>query len=316
MGIGDAIVTTNKQEHATFDNINENIEQEFNKKYVIGKYQEALNLVYENQINIDDSLELALKVAAAHFAISRKQVAIEFLERIYLKYPNDIRVSLDLANFSRKAGSFSDARKWIGIALKLNPRNMWPYYYNAQLCRDSGDIDGALNILEAGLDNTCGHVTRSEYESLLKDYCDAVAIKAELNKFVSCSELTAKSTLGRPLDNCVYVGLVKNEADIINFSLNRAFNLGFRYFVIADNGSTDNTLSEIHRFKREHPEAIMLLLDDPIQGYYQDAKTTGLAKLGLSYFGALGNRIEWVFPFDADEVLALRQMSGSIFLIK
>jgi len=88
------------------------------------------------------------------------------------------------------------------------------------------------------------------------------------------------------------ITMVKNEADIIELSIRHCLNQGVDAILIADNGSTDGTKELLHKLGRELP---LVVVDDPIVAYEQDAKMTALAK-GAKKLGA-----KWIVPFDADE---------------
>jgi hypothetical protein len=108
---------------------------------------------------------------------------------------------------------------------------------------------------------------------------------------------------GRPVPNAMMVGMVKNEADIIHDCLASAYQAGLRYFVLADNGSTDGTGALIRAFAASHPDCVLLLLDDPIKGYWQATKTNLLWRFGQQYLAMTGVNVDWVLPLDADELL-------------
>ena len=74
------------------------------------------------------------------------------------------------------------------------------------------------------------------------------------------------------------VGLVKNEADIIGSTLLHLYGLGIRRFVIADNGSTDDTPELVERFATDHPAATVVIMRDPVDRNFQARKITAMAK--------------------------------------
>jgi glycosyltransferase involved in cell wall biosynthesis len=82
------------------------------------------------------------------------------------------------------------------------------------------------------------------------------------------------------------IGMCKDEADIIAYTLAHLEAQGVDRFIVLDNGSTDGTREILEQFSCE-------IVDDPEPGYYQDRKMTGLARRVTD---------GWVLPFDADEL--------------
>ena len=93
--------------------------------------------------------------------------------------------------------------------------------------------------------------------------------------------------------------MAKDEADIIGENLTWHYRMGFRRFVILDNGSRDSTTVILQRFQRSAEGAEVVILNDPTVRYLQGEKTTGLFHFAI----ALWNDLRWVFPLDADEFL-------------
>lgn len=84
----------------------------------------------------------------------------------------------------------------------------------------------------------------------------------------------------------VAVGIVKDEADIIAYTLMHLFEQGVDKIVVADNGSTDGT--------RDLLCGPVIVEDDPDPAWYQSRKMTDLASRHC-------REGDWVIPFDADE---------------
>jgi hypothetical protein len=97
--------------------------------------------------------------------------------------------------------------------------------------------------------------------------------------------------------------MVKDEEDIIYQFLKHNHLLGFRNFALLNNGSTDQTVPHIRNFQNDYPEANLVIIEDPVVGYYQDTKTTAASKFASTYFSMLGQKIDWIFPLDADEFI-------------
>ncbi|HXQ90478.1 MAG TPA: glycosyltransferase family 2 protein [Acidimicrobiales bacterium] len=89
------------------------------------------------------------------------------------------------------------------------------------------------------------------------------------------------------------VGMVRDEADIIETVVRHLLAQGVARVVIADNLSTDGTHEILERLARSHPVTVLM---DRLPDYYQGEKTTLLARAAAKA-GA-----SWVIPFDADEI--------------
>jgi glycosyltransferase involved in cell wall biosynthesis len=89
------------------------------------------------------------------------------------------------------------------------------------------------------------------------------------------------------------VGMVRDEADVIETVVGHLLAQGVERVVIADNLSTDGTEAILERLARSDPVTV---LKDTLPAYYQAEKMTLLAR-AAARAGA-----SWVLPFDADEV--------------
>lgn len=89
------------------------------------------------------------------------------------------------------------------------------------------------------------------------------------------------------------VSMVKDEADIVAYTVEHLIAQGVDHVLIADNDSTDGTGDVLRDLARRHP---VLVVDDRVVAYYQAQKMTRLARVAF----ALG--AEWIIPFDADEL--------------
>lgn len=90
------------------------------------------------------------------------------------------------------------------------------------------------------------------------------------------------------------VTMVKDEVDVIGYTLSHLANEGVAGIIVADNMSSDGT--------RDLLEGLTLpcelkILEDTEVAYYQSRKMTALASSAFEFCGA-----DWVIPFDADEL--------------
>jgi hypothetical protein len=114
-----------------------------------------------------------------------------------------------------------------------------------------------------------------------------------------------------PVDNLAICMMVRDEADVIMANLLHHYALGCRKFAVMDNLSRDGTASVVSRFARMHADCTVLLVHDPIEGYYQAKKTQGLCRLARDCFGCAGDELRLIIPLDADEFVDLP--SGMVF---
>lgn len=101
----------------------------------------------------------------------------------------------------------------------------------------------------------------------------------------------------------VAVMMVRDEADVISYTLEHLLNEGVDHVLCADNLSTDRTPDIVAEFD---PHVTLLRDDEP--GYYQDRKMSRLAHM------AWGEGATWVVPCDADEVFYAREGTVADFL--
>lgn len=91
----------------------------------------------------------------------------------------------------------------------------------------------------------------------------------------------------------VAITMVKDEADIIDWTIQHLLDQGIDHILVADNLSTDNTPWILQNLAKTGKVTV---IEDPEPGYYQDHKMTQLAHRANADHNA-----EWILPFDADE---------------
>lgn len=85
--------------------------------------------------------------------------------------------------------------------------------------------------------------------------------------------------------------LVRDEADVIEHTIHHLLLEGVERVYVLDNGSTDGTSEILAGLDGER----VVVEADPVVGYWQSEKTTGMA------LRALEDGFDWVIPCDADE---------------
>lgn len=96
------------------------------------------------------------------------------------------------------------------------------------------------------------------------------------------------------------ISMVKDEKDVIFENLCWHYYMGFRKFLIIDNGSTDETSAIIDRFKKlTSADTVVIKINDARVLYAQASRTNALIMLAEELFP----EILWIFPNDADEFI-------------
>lgn len=117
------------------------------------------------------------------------------------------------------------------------------------------------------------------------------------------------------------VTMVKNEEDVLPFTLAHLEYEGIDGIAISDNLSTDGTAGVIKEFHDRcmpagdpadwltNGKPFVAMFEDTEVGYYQAQKMTGLATLVHEMYGA-----DWIVPFDADELWTAGHQSVGDYL--
>ncbi|GAB0113809.1 glycosyltransferase family 2 protein [Acidisoma sp. C75] len=125
------------------------------------------------------------------------------------------------------------------------------------------------------------------------------ATQADMRHYVSAGMALRQSLKSFVVISACVVMMVKNEADIVGLNLRHLYHLGFRRFLILDNGSSDETQAELRRCREAFHDGELIIVDDSTVRYTQSEKTTGLMWMATSFWPDL----QWIFPIDADEFL-------------
>lgn len=101
------------------------------------------------------------------------------------------------------------------------------------------------------------------------------------------------------------IAMVKDEEDIIDFTIEHLVSQDLDHLIIADNLSTDTTKEILYRWADQCPD-LFTILEDPEPGYYQAAKMNSLMTIAVE-MGA-----DIILPFDADEMFVAKDRTKTV----
>jgi glycosyltransferase involved in cell wall biosynthesis len=93
------------------------------------------------------------------------------------------------------------------------------------------------------------------------------------------------------------VMMVKDEADIIGYTMRYLLTQEIDAILVSDNNSSDKTMDILRDIKRISPIPVEIRTDTEV-AYFQSKKMTALAHEAASLFDP-----EWILPLDADELV-------------
>lgn len=110
------------------------------------------------------------------------------------------------------------------------------------------------------------------------------------------------SGLSRGLAICM---MIRDESDIIHANLAHHYKLGCRRFFLMDHLSSDQTMDIVNDFADKHPDAVIVVIADRHEGFYQADKTRALCAFARHYLEPMKDKLTLILPLDADEFLDL-----------
>lgn len=242
----------------------------------------------------------ALQFSLVNFSEARVS---QIFSRLPLTLGEIIGVAKEWGETLQSQGQDRHVRRVFELINQHAPRNFWPYYEFARIASGVQQHDRALEILGKGLETAGQHICRQELENLTQMALKSLCLVRRDDLRYADGLTQGPRLAGRPVPNALFVSMVKNEADIIGECLTNAYQVGLRNYIIANNGSTDRTREKIQEFSKSHPDCLVLVLDDPIKGYWQATKTNLLWRFGKEYAAMTGVKIDWILPIDGDEIL-------------
>ena len=200
------------------------------------------------------------------------------------------------ADFFIASQRFDEAFAVLDEASRHHPTNYWPNIRRARTLAQIGNFEPARKEIIACTD-------RKEDQWTNVDLFDAYVDIIEREALATRSHYDIKRNNGPAIDNAAVVMLAKDEEDIIGHNLAHHYREGLRKFVVIDNGSSDGTLARVHAFRDGHPDCLVYVIQDPVVGYYQSAKTNASFAFIRAYLKGVGQAIKWLIPIDADEFI-------------
>lgn len=196
-----------------------------------------------------------------------------------------------------------ECRTTIAAALKKFPQSATVWMKYLEIEENASALHSLIELYQQSL-RACSSL--DQREKILEHFA-----KFEVSRHIKEGKIENNllhpigigDTLRDPVYNACIVSLIKDEGDIIFDNLSNHYRAGFRLFCIVNNGSVDETLSEISRFKALYADCIVVVIDDPVVEHFQDKKLTAAAKFMVEYSSGLGHHVEWIYPMDADEFI-------------
>lgn len=244
-----------------------------------------------------------LAIAREHVANGELHKGLDLLEQGAALNPASLELRLAIGSTLYELGEHRAALERFAGVISTNRSNSWGYIWASRCLLK---LEG-MTSWEAQLERGVQHCSSpSNYTAIYNEY------SRTLTETYSMDVTKAKVVSGEPIPNAAVVGMVKDETDIISQFLAHNYRIGLRNFLLLDNNSTDSTRAQILEFRDSHDDVNLVVVDDPVTGYYQDSKMTGGCQFAKTYFSGLGHQIDWLFPLDADEFIAFTSADTSL----
>jgi tetratricopeptide (TPR) repeat protein len=267
-----------------------------------GRTEDALDVLRRAAFERPDDADLGFMVGerlkkSGHLSDAAVVFAlVSSLDNEHMRF----RALLERAECLRLTGDYSGASVDISRAMSIDPGSHWPVVAMAEVYSSAGRDGERLEFIER------------HYDALRPDG------KAELARYASGMqaywhfEATRRQSWWRPrspgrvlaLERVGFLMMIKDEDDIIRQNLEHHYSIGFRFFCLIDNGSTDSTKEKIGVFEKNHADAVILYIRDPIVGYYQAEKMDIFQNTLVRYLKLIDIDLDWMFFIDADEFIS------------
>jgi hypothetical protein len=252
----------------------------------------------ENPHDADRQIELAKYYASQN----RHAEALTVLQQLSGSddFHARFRGMLETAELKINQNDIVGAEAMLAFARAADPGSHWPVLRLSQLLAHTGRADQRQALIESAYDNLRldgrAEIARHLAEFRAYDHFNQTRHQPDWRPRMPGS-VPALAQVGLLM-------MVKDEADIITQNLEHHYALGFRTFCLLDNGSTDATPDKINAFRKNHADALVLAVNDPIVGYYQSAKMDIFQQALIRYAAIANIHLDWMFFIDADEFIA------------
>ena len=252
--------------------------------------------------NIENLLALA-DLISHHEHLGGIRGATEILNAslsVGLDVRGDIMCGERIAELHMKAGDTQNALAALDVVQLRYPQNFRPRLMATKIRARTNKNNAALLEYFEEFEND-KNIAINDFNN--RQIFDAFA---RLNESKNENNVDARINFiseGRAISDVLLIFMVKDEGDIFFSNLQHHYHLGFRNFFIIDNNSSDETASDIIKFRNICPDAIVLSVFDPIVGFFQAAKTNAGFQFANSILPLIGREIKWLLPLDGDDFL-------------
>ena len=267
-----------------------------------GDRQATLRAMREEASAAPDDLDVQIGLAVRCREAGLWDEATDTLHRVADAPGNPLQfiVLLETGNCEIGRKNFAEAETAYRRAMELDPGSHWPIQGIAETFVHRGREPERLPFIEAN------------YEQLRPDGRAQIARYAASVRDFSHYENLRPQSYWQPrmpgrvpaLAHCGMILLIKDEDDIIGKNLEHHYQLGFRAFYIVNNMSVDATRSRLEAFRANHPDAFVVIVDDPVAGHYQGRKMEIYSEAFINHARLADIDMQWMFFIDADEFIS------------
>jgi tetratricopeptide (TPR) repeat protein len=268
-----------------------------------GKNEEATTYLQLAAFARPDDIDLSLFLAD-RLCRNKKIDSATIIYSLLLTHHDEntrFRALLSYANCLAKAGNFELAQAKISMAISIDSGSHWPLITLAETLVVMNRSDERLAMFDFYY-----HNLRPDGKAEIARYVAGLLANDHFQSTRSTGRWVPPHNPGLipALSSSGLIMMVKDEADIITQNLSHHYSIGFRNFCILDNKSSDNTKILIEKFQDSHKDAIVLLVSDCIDGYYQSKKMEIFHNAFIEYLEMIDKKLEWMFFIDADEFIS------------
>ena len=194
--------------------------------------------------------------------------AHEMLDALGARYrrSNDLRFQLENARTLAAEGSYESSLTLLNDLKDKYPTNHHAFLLQAEILVEIRDYTTALNVMRT--------VPLAELRQPERE----IAVFRGLQIAIYLAAANGRPTFAQPhvappCEVAVATMMIRDEQDVIEQNLCHHYRLGFRKYALILNRCRDNTQLIVEKFQAEHMDAIVCVITDPVEGYYQAGKT-------------------------------------------